>query len=63
MTLIQTFHTDILATMEMVSWSMAGLLVVFVLLALWVARQYDREGGTPDLETAEAVAVEAYDAQ
>ena len=63
LTLIQTFHTDILATMEMVSWSMAGLLVVFVLLALWVARQYDREGGTPDLETAEAVADEAYDAQ
>ena len=27
------------------------------------ARQYDREGGTPDLETAEAVADEAYDAQ
>ncbi|MDO5083875.1 MAG: oligosaccharide flippase family protein [Arachnia propionica] len=41
-------HSDIVSTMAVVSWAMAGLLAVFCLLALWAARAYD-QGRTPDL--------------
>lgn len=58
--LIRLFHTDILATMQLVSWSMAALLVVFVVLALWVSRQYDQgHGGTPEQTARQALAADA----
>lgn len=47
--LIWTFHTDILSTITYLSWVMTGLLLVFLLLALWVARSYDHGLG-PDLD-------------
>lgn len=56
---IWTFHADILTTVTYLSWTMTGLLCVFLLLALWVARAYDRGvGPAPDailrkVETAE----------
>lgn len=34
-------HADMLATVQLVSWAMAGLLAVFCVLALLVARGYD----------------------
>lgn len=42
------FHRDIVTTIQLVSWAMAGLLVIFCVLALWAARQFDA-GRTPDL--------------
>ncbi|MBO1031819.1 oligosaccharide flippase family protein [Tessaracoccus sp. SD287] len=39
------FAGDLLTTMAQVSWAMAGLLVVFLLLALLVSWQYDRGFG------------------
>ncbi|MFZ2261730.1 MAG: oligosaccharide flippase family protein [Luteococcus japonicus] len=49
LTLIWNVHSSILQTMTYVSWSMAGLLVVFLALALMVAWQYDHgHGMTPD---------------
>jgi stage V sporulation protein B len=42
---VWTFHANILTTVTYLSWTMVGLLCVFILLALWVARSHDR---TPD---------------
>lgn len=53
--LIAGFHTDIIATVTWLSWMMAGLLVVLITLALWVARSYDREpGSSPAAEPGQA---------
>lgn len=35
-------HADIVETLTWVSWSMTGMLVVFLVLALFVARRFDR---------------------
>lgn len=45
LTLIYRHHTSILQTMTYVSWAMAGLLVVFTLLALMVSWQFDHGVG------------------
>lgn len=42
---------DIVANLAMVSWAMAGLLVIFVVLALWVSHRYDR-GPDPALDVS-----------
>ncbi|MDN5563232.1 O-antigen/teichoic acid export membrane protein [Luteococcus japonicus] len=63
--LIWRFHSRLTQTLTYVSWSMAGLLLVFLMLALMVARQYDRGIGmrpgedagsevTPDEKAGEA---------
>ena len=44
--LVAVSHSDIIATVSYLSWLMAGLLVVLIGLALWVARRYDREPET-----------------
>ncbi|MEL4356300.1 MULTISPECIES: lipopolysaccharide biosynthesis protein [unclassified Luteococcus] len=41
LTLIWRFHSSIHQTMSLVSWGMAGLLVIFMGLSLLVAKQYD----------------------
>ena len=43
--LIWRLHDEIVATMTWLSLSMAGMLAVFLLLALWAARSYDRGAG------------------
>ena len=48
LTILWFFHTDIVDTMRVVSFAMAGLLMIFCLLALWAAREFDA-GRTPDL--------------
>lgn len=45
LSLIWFHHESILQTMTWVSWAMAALLVVFLLLALWVSWEYDRGKG------------------
>ena len=57
-------HDDLLDTMGLVAWSMAGLLVGFVLLALLVAWQFDRGFGQPSdrVEDAEDSADERVEA-
>lgn len=49
LSIIWFFHHDIVATVRVVSWCMAGLLLGFCLLALWAAHQFDA-GRTPDLD-------------
>lgn len=49
--LIARFHSTLLQTMTYVSWSMAGLLVVFMGLALMVAWQYDHGHGQRQVES------------
>ncbi|MGA4506764.1 lipopolysaccharide biosynthesis protein [Propionibacteriaceae bacterium G1746] len=57
LTLIWVLPQDLLATMNWVAWSMFGLLVVFVGLALLVSWQYDRGfGRSADEDEAEAAA-------
>ncbi|HSO70169.1 MAG TPA: lipopolysaccharide biosynthesis protein [Arachnia sp.] len=61
--LLVLLHTDILQTMVWLSLLMAGLLGVFLLLALWVAAGYDRGVGasadaTDELSIAETAALE-----
>lgn len=51
--LIWSFHSSLTQTLTYVSWSMAGLLVVFLLLALMVARQFDRGIGSRQSDEAE----------
>lgn len=51
--LIWRFHSSLTQTLTYVSWSMAGLLVVFLLLALMVARQFDRGIGSRQSDAAE----------
>ncbi|MGO4957464.1 lipopolysaccharide biosynthesis protein [Luteococcus sp. Sow4_B9] len=46
--LIWRYHSSVLQTMSYVSWGMAGLLVIFLLLALLVAKQYDGDVGERD---------------
>lgn len=58
LTLIWRYHSNILQTMTMVSWSMAGLLVVFILLALWSAWSFDREPADDDTDGSEVTADE-----
>ncbi|WP_203568890.1 lipopolysaccharide biosynthesis protein [Aestuariimicrobium ganziense] len=53
LTILWFRHDSILETMSLVAWSMAALLVVFILLALWVAKQFDRGVGERDIEAAE----------
>ena len=48
LTILWFFHTDIVDTMRVVSFAMGGLLMIFCLLALWAAREFDA-GRTPDL--------------
>jgi len=48
---IWTFHSDILSTVALLSGTMAGLLGVYLLLALWAARSYDRESGAGESDT------------
>ncbi|MFT3888605.1 MAG: lipopolysaccharide biosynthesis protein [Arachnia sp.] len=52
LTLLALRHTDLLETITLLSWLMAALLAVFLLLALWVARDYDRGVGTLAMEDA-----------
>ena len=40
--IIWSWHDDMLATIRVVSWAQAGLLAMLCLLALWVAKDYDR---------------------
>lgn len=48
------WHTGTaLQTVGRVSWAMAGLLVVMLLLSLWVARDFDQRGTSPDAEGLE----------
>ncbi len=42
------YHPGIIETMTAISLAMAGLLVIFCILALWAARAYDA-GRTPDI--------------
>lgn len=46
LSLIYLRHDSILETMSYVSWAMAGMLVIFCLLSLMVAWQYDRGRGS-----------------
>lgn len=48
LTILWFYHENIVATMQVVSLAMGGLLVIFCVLALWAAKQYD-VGRTPDL--------------
>ena len=48
-----SFHSDIVATAWLLSWTMTGLLLVFLLLALWVSWQYDRGFGA-DIDLGDA---------
>lgn len=41
LSMLYFLHGDIVANMAVVSWAMAGLLVIFVVLALWVSRRFD----------------------
>lgn len=50
---IARWHVDILSTMGIVSWSMAGMLGIFLLLTLLVSWQYDRGFGYRPGEDAE----------
>lgn len=52
--LIAWRHDDILETMTYVSWSMAGLLVVFALLAVWVSHRFDSGEAERNPEAVEA---------
>ncbi|MGA4670824.1 lipopolysaccharide biosynthesis protein [Propionibacteriaceae bacterium Y1923] len=45
LSILAFFAGDLLVTMSQVSWAMAGLLVVFLVLALLVSWQYDRGFG------------------
>ena len=45
LSLIATFHDDITHTMSLVSWGMAGMLLIFIALAMLVSWQYDRGFG------------------
>lgn len=60
LTLIATQHSHILQTMMWLSLTMAGLLSIFLLLALWVASGYDRgvgasiQGNADELAFAES---------
>ncbi|HJE51675.1 MAG TPA: oligosaccharide flippase family protein [Tessaracoccus flavescens] len=40
--LLWFLHDDVLTTVMWLSWLMAGLLVIYLVLALWVARGYDK---------------------
>ncbi len=40
--IIWSWHDDMLATIRVVSWAQAGLLALLCVLALWVAKDYDR---------------------
>lgn len=42
LTLIPWLHGDIVVTLSIMSWAMAVWLVVFVGMALWVSRRYDK---------------------
>lgn len=43
--IIWRLHDDILATVTYMSWAMAALLCCYLGMALWVARDFDRDGG------------------
>lgn len=55
--LIWLVHDDVLTTVTWLSWLMAGLLCIYLVLALWVARAYDR--GNASMETEELTVGEA----
>lgn len=57
LTILWRSTADLQHTITWVAWSMAGLLLVFVALALYVARGYDR--GAPSPEDDEALSEEA----
>lgn len=48
LSMLYFLHGDIVENMAMVSWAMAGLLIIFVVLALWVSRRFDRGRDTVD---------------
>lgn len=52
-------HDDLLETMGLVAWSMAGLLVVFLVLTILVSWQYDRGFGQRDAEPNTSVSAPA----
>ncbi len=53
LSIIATDHTSITRTISMVSWGMAGMLVIFIVLALWVSWQYDNGMGEENDEAEE----------
>ncbi|WP_449373488.1 hypothetical protein [Arthrobacter psychrolactophilus] len=48
LSLLYFLQGDIVANMAVVSWAMAGLLIIFIVLALWVSRRFDRGRDTVD---------------
>lgn len=55
LTVLARSRSDIFTTMQWVSWSMAGMLLIFLVLALVVSWQYDRGFGRRADEEAEEV--------